>query len=305
MGRLAVHHFFIHPSHQGAAQQCLALRGRDGANLAARWQHVGTLGDARAAFFVQAAHQGFTYSQFGNSRFNVQPGVGAHGAGCSFDGFLIARREGTQRVLYAVAQLRQHGVGNIQRVLRDKVHAHALGANQAHHQFNALDQHFRCLVEQQVGFVEEKHQFGLFWVANFRQGFKQLRQHPQQKSGVQPGRVHQLIGSQDVDHAVPLAVGLHEVLQVEHGLAKEFVAALLFNGQQAALDGAHAGRADIAVAGGEFFGVLAHVGQHGAQVFQVEQQQAVVVGNFEHQVEHASLRVVQVQHARQQQRAHV
>jgi hypothetical protein len=45
--------------------------------------------------------------------------------------------------------------------------------------------------------------------------------------------------------------------------------------------------------------------QHGAQVFQVQQQQAVVVGDLEHQLQHAGLGLVQVEHARQQQRAHV
>jgi hypothetical protein len=67
--------------------------------------------------------------------------------------------------------------------------------------------------------------------------------------------------------------------------------------QQPALDGAHAGRADVAVLGGELLGVVAHVLQHGAQVFQVQQQQAVVVGDLEHQVQHAGLGLVQVEHA--------
>ena len=52
-------------------------------------------------------------------------------------------------------------------------------------------------------------------------------------------------------------------------------------------------------------GVVAHVLQHRAQVLQVEQQQAVVVGDLEDHVQHAGLRLVQRQHARQQQRAHV
>jgi hypothetical protein len=51
--------------------------------------------------------------------------------------------------------------------------------------------------------------------------------------------------------------------------------------------------------------VFAHVLQHGAQVFEVEQEQALVVCNLEDHVEHASLRVVQVEHAAQQQRPHV
>ena len=45
--------------------------------------------------------------------------------------------------------------------------------------------------------------------------------------------------------------------------------------------------------------------QHRAQVFQIEQQEAVVVGDLEHQIQHAGLGLVEFQHARQQQRAHV
>ena len=51
-----------------------------------------------------------------------------------------------------------------------------------------------------------------------------------------------------------------------------------------------AGRADVAVLGGELARVVAHVLQHRAQVLQVEQQQAVVVGDLEHQLQHAGLR---------------
>ena len=45
--------------------------------------------------------------------------------------------------------------------------------------------------------------------------------------------------------------------------------------------------------------------QHGTQVFEIEQQHAVVVGNLEDDIEHAHLRVVQTQHAANQQRSHV
>ncbi len=40
--------------------------------------------------------------------------------------------------------------------------------------------------------------------------------------------------------------------------------------------------------------VFADVLQHGAQVFEVEQQQAVVVGDLEREVQHAGLRFVHV-----------
>ena len=154
-------------------------------------------------------------------------------------------------------------------------------------------------------FVKKEYQLGFFRVANLGQLLKQFGQHPQQKSGVQPRRIHQLVGAKDIDDAMAGAVSLHEVADVEHGLAKKLVAALAFDLHQAALDCAHAGGADVAVFGGELAGVVAHVLQHGAQVFQVKQQHAVVVGDLEHQVEHAGLSLVEVEHAAQQQRAHV
>jgi hypothetical protein len=44
---------------------------------------------------------------------------------------------------------------------------------------------------------------------------------------------------------------------------------------------------------------------HGAQVLEVEQQQALVVGDLEHQLQHAALGFVQVEQAGEEQRAHV
>ena len=208
-------------------------------------------------------------------------------------------------MLHPVAELGQHRIRNVQRVLRHEINAHALGAHQPHHQLDALDQRLGCIGEQQMGFVKEKHQLGLVRVADFGQLLEQLRQHPQQEGGVQARRMHQLVGRQDVDDAMPRAVGLHEVADVEHRLAKEFVAALGFDLHQSALDGAHAGGADIAVLGGELAGVVPHMLQHGAKVLQIKQQQAVVVGNLEDQVQDAGLRFIQVEHAAQQQRPHV
>ena len=207
-------------------------------------------------------------------------------------------------MLHPVAQLREHAVGDVERVLRHEVHAHALAAHQPHHQLDALDQRGRCLLEQQMGLVEEKHQLGLIEVAHLGQLLEQLGEHPQQEGGIQPRAVHQLVGRQDIDDA-SARLGLHEVGDVEHGLAEEAVAALLVDLQQAALDGANAGRAHVAVLGGELAGVVAHVLKHRAQVLQIEQQHAVVVGDLEHQAQHALLRLIECQHAREHQRAHV
>jgi DNA polymerase III subunit delta' len=75
--------------------------------------------------------------------------------------------------------------------------------------------------------------------------------------------------------------------------------------EQAALDGADRGAGDVAVLGLELRRVVADVLQHRPQVLQVEQKQAPVVGDLEHQAKHALLYVVQAKHATKQQRPHV
>ena len=304
IGRLSVDRFFIHPGHQRLRHQRLPLGGVDRPDLAARGQHKYPLGDAGPAFFVQKTHQRLAHTQLGDRGLDIQRRIGAHRAGRRLYRLLVTRREGAQRMLHPVAQLAQHGVGQIQRVLGHEVHPHAFAANQAHHQLNAFDQGGGCVFEQQVRLVEKKHQFGLVQVTDLGQQLKQLGQHPQQKRGVQPGRVHQLVGAQDVDHALAVT-GLEKIAEVEHRLAEKHITALLLDLQQPALYRANRRRADVAVFGGEVAGVVAHMLEHGAQVFQIQQQQAVVVGNLEHQVQHTGLGFIQGQHARQQQRAHV
>ena len=56
--------------------------------------------------------------------------------------------------------------------------------------------------------------------------------------------------------------------------------------------------------GAVFLGVLSHILQHAAQVFQINQMPAFVVGGFEYQVEQAFLRVVQPHQAGEQQGPH-
>ena len=53
-----------------------------------------------------------------------------------------------------------------------------------------------------------------------------------------------------------------------------------------------------------FRSVVGNVFQHTAQVFQVQNVPAFVVGDFEHEVQQAFLRVVQIHQTRQQQRTH-
>ena len=105
-------------------------------------------------------------------------------------------------MLDAVAELGQHGVGHVERVLGHEEDADALAAHQPHDQLDALEQHLRRLVEEQVRLVEEEHQLGLVEVADLGQLLVQLGEHPEQEGRVQARAGHQLVGGEDVDHAL-------------------------------------------------------------------------------------------------------
>ncbi len=153
--------------------------------------------------------------------------------------------------------------------------------------------------------IEEEHQLRLLQVADLGQPLEQFRQQIQQERRVELGCVQQLVGGQDVDDAAPFAVGLDEILDVQCRLAEEFLGALLFQLEQSALDRTDGSRRDVAVLGGEFLGVVADELHHRPQILQVEQQQAVVVGDLEHDRQHALLGVVQVEQPAHQQRPHL
>ncbi len=97
----------------------------------------------------------------------------------------------------------------------------------------------------------------------------------------------------------------HHVGEVERRLAEEPGAALVLEHQQAPLDGADRGRGDIAVLPRELARALRDMGQHGPQVGEVEQRQPLVGGDPEDDVEHALLRFVELEQAREQQGAHL
>ena len=104
----------------------------------------------------------------------------------------------------------------------------------------------------------------------------------------------ELVGGENVDHAVAVGIGLHPVVEIESRLAEEFFSALLLNGEKSALNGTDAGSGDVSVLSLEFFGVLADVLQHGLDVFEVEEEQTVVVSNFEDEGEDTFLNVVEI-----------
>ena len=187
------------------------------------------LGDARPAFLVQKADQGFAHAQFGNGFLDVQIWIGAHGLGTGFHSLLIARRKSAQCMLHAIAQLAQNCFRHIQWVLGDKINPHAFRPNETDQQLHPLYEHFGRLIEKQVRFVKEEDQFGLFRVTNFWQLFKQFRQQPKQEGAVQSRRIHEFAGTQQIDDAFAFGIRLQKVLDVEHGFAKKLVGALALN----------------------------------------------------------------------------
>ena len=120
-------------------------------------------------------------------------------------------------------------------------------------------EHGREVIEQQVGLIEEENELGLGRVAGLGQPLEQFGEHPQQQGAVEFGKLHQVLGGQDIDQPAALGVGLEEVIEVQGRLGKEAVGALGFKLQQGALDGADARGGDVAVLGGEGGGVLADI----------------------------------------------
>ena len=115
--------------------------------------------------------------------------------------------------------------------------------------------------------------------------------------------MHQFIGSKDVNHSFA-ALCLDQVIEIECGFAEKFVRALRFECEQIALDRSGAGGRNVPVVSFKLVGVVRDVLQHRTQVLEVQQKQSIFVGDFENDVEHAFLGVVQLKQAPKQQWAH-
>ena len=208
-------------------------------------------------------------------------------------------------MLHPVAELPQHAVGNVGRALGHEVDADPFRADEAHHQFNFFQQRLGGVVEQEMCLIEEEHQHGFIGIPHLGQLLEQLGEQPEQEAGIEPAGLGELAGRQHIDVAVAGPVGLQQILNIQHGLAEEVIPSGALQGEQVAQYGADGGGGHIAIAGGEGFGVVPGKLHHGAQVFQIEQQQALVVRHLEHQLQHPALGVVEAEQAGQQQGPHV
>src|SRR5437879_6147121 len=207
-------------------------------------------------------------------------------------------------MLDAVAELSQRRVRNVAWILRDEIHANALGPNEAHDLLDLVEQNFWRIGEQQMRFVEKENELGLLGIADLRQALVELGQQPEQYRGVELRRVQQPVGRQNV-HDAAAAARLQQIIDVQHRLADEAVATLLLQRQEPALNRADRGCRDVPVRRGELRRIVADMRKQRPQIFEIEQQQTVVVGKFERQREDAGLCVIQFQNARPEERTEI
>src|SRR6185436_20783350 len=108
-----------------------------------------------------------------------------------------------QRVLYAIAQLAEHRVWHIERVLRYEIDAHTFGPDEPDHLLDFRQQGRLGVVEQQMGFIKKEHELRFFRIANLRKFLEQFRQQPQQQRGIGLGRSEEHTSElQSPDHLV-------------------------------------------------------------------------------------------------------
>ena len=148
-------------------------------------------------------------------------GIGAECLGGRPHRLLILGGERAQRVLNPVAELRQHVLRHIGRVLGDEEDADALRADQPDHLLDFVHQRLRRVVEQQVRLVEEQHQLRPVAIADLRQLLEQLGEQPEQEGGIETGLVDQPIGGEDADDALAGLVDCIRSLRSSAGSPKK------------------------------------------------------------------------------------
>src|SRR5947207_12460775 len=129
-------------------------------------------------------------------------------------------------------------------------------------------------------FIKKEDQLWFFWIANFRKILEQFRQHPEQKGRINFRRfLHQLVSSKNVNDAAP-TLRLDQIFQIKRRLTEKFVCSLRFQREQVALDRSGAGSGDTSILRLKLIGVVGNVLQHRAQILEIEEEQAIIIGDF-------------------------
>ena len=257
----------------------------------------------RSAALVHHGDDGLADPEAGDHLTEVVVG----GVGVGVDGLLerlgVVGRVGAQLVLDARAELGEHVVGYVGRGLRHEEDADALRADQPHRLGDLVEEGLGRVVEQQVGLVEEEHQLGLVDVADLGQVVEQVGQQPHQERR-EDGRPVLEVGQLDeVDQAAAVGRGLEELRRLELRLTEERLGPLVLEADQLAQDDAGGGGGQAAEQLEVGLALVAGQPLHDrAQVGQVEEREALLVGVVEDQAEAGLLGVVEAEHLREQDR---
>jgi hypothetical protein len=128
-------------------------------------------------------------------------------------------------MLDPVAELGEHRLGHVRRMLRDEEHADALRPDHADGSLDGLHEPLRRVVEEQVRLVEEEDEFRLLEVADLRQLLEELREEPHQHGREEP-RLFLDGGKLEAgDDAAAVRRRPQEIRDLELRLAEELVAA--------------------------------------------------------------------------------
>ena len=219
------------------------------------------------------------------------------------EGVGVVGRERAERVLDAIAELRQDRGRDVGWGLRHEVHADALRSNQAGGPLDLLHEGIGCVVEEQVCLVEEEAQLGLREVADLGQDLVQLGQHPEHERREQARLGHDVAELEERHDAPAIGCRPQQVPDVELRLAEEDVGAGLLEDDDRTKQHADARCGHPAVIGQDRLALVRRqVLERRHEVVEVEQGEVVVVAVLEDQGEDRGLGRIEVKDLAEQDR---
>ena len=145
------------------------MLGRDRPDMSDRRHNKSTINDCRNALVIERRDQNFADAEFGDDRFGVEFWICAERRRGGLDALLLLWRVCTKRVLDAIAELRENLLRNVRRILRDKLNAHALRANETDDLLDLVNECLRSVAKQQVSFVKKEYELWLVEIAGLGQ----------------------------------------------------------------------------------------------------------------------------------------
>ena len=152
-------------------------------------------------------------------------------------------------MLYLMAELREHSIRDVARVLGDKVHADALRADELHHLLDLLDERLRCAIKKKVGLIEEEDHLRLLRVPDLRHLLEKLAQHEEHEGRVDQRILNRRLRVEDIDHATADTVRTEEIRDVDRRFTEERITTGGFKRDDGTQNRIQRGRRHIAILG--------------------------------------------------------